>query len=135
MKSSGRTVPPGIDGKGGSCIAGAISSRVDYLVPTNLNTFLGSVGANGTYDRVAWQRCCKYKELNLALMCYPWCEIPDETIENAGGGVDRVGNAMHLCLGDDAPTISRVKLGSGNILRLGLGQLAVFGLAMAAMVV
>lgn len=69
MNSNGITIPPGNDGKGGGCIPGQFSSVVDSLVPTHLNTFLGGVGKNGTYDRVVWQSCCKNGELNLALMC------------------------------------------------------------------
>lgn len=56
-------------------------------------------------------------------------------MKNSGGGDNTVGDAMQHLLGDDAPTVYRIKLSSGSILRLGLGQWTVVGLAMAALMV
>ena len=138
MNSTSLILAPGNDGKGGGCIPNEISSILYTLLPPNQNIFYGTVLENGTYNPLAWKRCCKDELVSLAASCYPCCEIPNRTMIDTGGDNNTVALAMLRCIGINGGLsgikLSSIKHSNGNKVKFGLGYLLVVMLAVVIIV-
>lgn len=93
----GIVTPPGYNGEAGGCLQNKTLPDRDALVlPADRNVFIGALFVNLTYYAGAWYNCCDGKT-NLALGCYPWCEIPERFVSGKKGKTD-IENAMADCL-------------------------------------
>ncbi|XWX00472.1 hypothetical protein V2A60_008492 [Cordyceps javanica] len=113
---TGMVKAPGNDSLGGGCLVDARLPRVEDLVPDGRDVFLAGLDADGAYNETAWARCCARGEVFLAGSCYPYCDIPADTLRGGGGGSggggtdkdkdrskddkDRVARDMKSCIGN-----------------------------------
>ncbi|TQV91548.1 hypothetical protein IF1G_09614 [Cordyceps javanica] len=108
---TGMVKAPGNDSLGGGCLVDARLPRVEDLVPDGRDVFLAGLDADGAYNKTAWARCCARGEVFLAGSCYPYCDIPADTLRGGGGGTDkdkdrskddkdRVARDMKSCIGN-----------------------------------
>lgn len=122
---------PGNDGMGGGCLPGGrLPGFGSEWFPEKRNIIMGSLDDNGTYAPAAWSKCCERSEVSLVVGCYPWCEIPKETM-GKDGDTNRISHDMRECIGE--PQLTSVKLSSATAAGPSLVKVLAVGAALSYM--
>lgn len=131
---------PGNDSLGTNCLKGnALPGLGADSFPAHANVFVGGLEANGSYYPAAWPRCClRGQATSLLNSCYPWCEIPAETLamykkDDHKTRVNHVGDAMREYL--NVTGSSWVQLSAGYLAGPSLSKVQAAGMVLTYMLV